>query len=58
MFPDRAPMWMVATASAIVALAASARPLLGGGGGLPFNGQQNPPSPRPRRTTVRPVTAG
>ena len=47
MFRSRAPMWVLATALAIVLLTVSARPLLGGGGGLPVSGQQNQPPSTP-----------
>jgi hypothetical protein len=51
MFPARAPMWVLATASAIVVLALSARPLVGGGRGVPVSGQANPPQAAPAQDT-------
>jgi hypothetical protein len=48
MFPDRAPIWMLATASAIVLTVVSVRPLPGSGGGLPFSGQNPPQSGAPQ----------
>ena len=58
MFPARAPMWVLATALAIVLLVVSARPLLGGGAWIAGQrpAESTPIHPR-ARTTVLPVTA-